>query len=87
MNSHIRILGVALTLCFVVLFVQLNRLHTGARVVSSITEVTEVNWDRVQLNPIYARNYDNAGGDTPDLVATGSDPTFTGKLALHGVYL
>lgn len=27
MNSHIRILGVALTLCFVVLFVQLNRLQ------------------------------------------------------------
>lgn len=72
------------------LIVQLNRLHTGARVVSSITEVTEVDGDRVQLNQIYARNYDRpdeADGDTPSLVATGSTPTFTRKLALHGVYL
>ncbi|MEM9132789.1 MAG: CpaF family protein [Actinomycetota bacterium] len=72
------------------LIVQLNRLHTGARVVSSITEVTEVAGDRVQLNPIYARHYDRvsqADGETPELVATGSTPTFTRKLALHGVHL
>ncbi len=70
--------------------VQLNRLHTGARVVSSITEVTEVAQERVQLNPIYARQFDRVGladGETPELVATGSAPTFTRKLARHGVHI
>jgi pilus assembly protein CpaF len=76
------------------LIVQLDRLRTGARVVGSISEVVGIENDRVVLNPLFTRVYDgdaSAKGqeetDGSRLVAGNTPPSFTEKLAKHGVTL
>jgi pilus assembly protein CpaF len=80
------------------LIVQLDRLRTGARVVGSITEVVGVEDDRVVLNPLFVRNYENPAAEVPEtgtgpavddgrLSPTGAQPHFGHKLAKHGVLL
>jgi pilus assembly protein CpaF len=83
--------------------VQLERLRTGARVVSSISEVVGVEDDRVVMRPLFTRTYDAGGpggptgpGRDPEagpgtagsrLEPTGSQPAFAEKLVKHGVTL
>ena len=67
--------------------VQLERLRDGARVVTSIAEVLGVEGERVRLNHLFHRYYDEQTGSTSELRATGNRPTFTQKLAKNGVIL
>ncbi|MEM8923177.1 MAG: CpaF family protein [Actinomycetota bacterium] len=72
------------------LIVQLDRLRTGARVVTSICEVKEFDDDTIVLNPLFVRRFhgDHEGvDDTSTLEPTGADPGFAAKLARHGVLL
>ncbi|MFV0526876.1 MAG: CpaF family protein [Acidimicrobiales bacterium] len=65
--------------------VQLERLRTGARVVTSITEVLGLDHDQVVLQNLFLRRFDERTGDTSELLGTGVRPRFTQKLARHGV--
>lgn len=67
--------------------VQLERLRSGARVVSSITEVAGFDGERVKLNPLFQRRFDEVSIDDSELESTGNRPNFARKLAKHGVVL
>jgi pilus assembly protein CpaF len=69
------------------LVVQLERLREGDRVVTFISEVTGLDNERIVLNDLYTRRFDQApgrAGRTGVLVATGKRPTVASKLAKHG---
>lgn len=67
--------------------VQLERLRSGARVVASIAEVAGFDNERVRLNHLFQRHYDEQSGEASELQATGNKAHFTQKLAKHGVVL
>ncbi len=67
--------------------VQLERLRDGARVVSSIAEVLGYSNDRVRLNVLFQRHYDEQSGKTSELRQISDKPHFTQKLAKAGVIL
>ena len=67
--------------------VQLERLRDGPRVVSSIAEVTGFNNDRVRLNVLFQRHYDEQTGKTSELRQISNKPHFAQKLAKSGVVL
>ncbi|MCP3989146.1 MAG: CpaF family protein [Actinomycetia bacterium] len=67
--------------------VQLERLRDGARVVSSIAEVIGYTNDRVRLNVLFQRHYDEQSGKTSELRQISNEPHFTQKLAKAGVTL
>jgi pilus assembly protein CpaF len=67
--------------------VQLERLRDGPRVVSSIAEVTGFSNDRVRLNVLFQRHYDEHTGKTSELRQISDKPHFAQKLAKSGVVL
>ena len=67
--------------------VQLERLRSGARVVSSITEVVGMEGDQVTLNELFALDYGTSGSGEPALRPTGVMPQNADKLEKHGITL
>ncbi|MGF1595953.1 MAG: CpaF family protein [Acidimicrobiales bacterium] len=65
--------------------VQLERLRTGARVVSSITEVVGLGDDGLRMSELFGRIYDDEGSSA--LAATGAVPHVAQRLAKHGISL
>ncbi len=69
------------------LLVQLERLRTGARVVTSIAEVVGLEGSQITLNEIYKLDFGTDMSSTPLLLATGVTPQNADKLAKNGVTL